>query len=185
MLVIPVPVFSAKLRERGFNQAELIAQTALRLLPSRDRYTLQKDVLERSRDTQSQTGLSPHQRRQNLRGAFRVKDRDKISVRDVLLVDAVLQRGVTQDFLIRRLLENDPRSLRLAVLLDKSQERKVDLQADYFGFRAASNDHVVGYGLPGNAGARRNLPYVAGAGQAGRQGRTAGRRGARNSRRIN
>jgi hypoxanthine phosphoribosyltransferase len=105
--------------------------------------------------------------------------------RDVLLVDAVLQSGVTQDFLIRRLLENDPRSLRLAVLLDKSQERKVDLQADYFGFRAASNDHVVGYGLPGNGGARRNLPYVAGAGQAGRKGRTAGKRAARNSRRIN
>ena len=112
-------------------------------------------------------------------------ERPVLKDRDVLLVDAVLQSGVTQDFLIRRLLENDPRSLRLAVLLDKSQERKVDLQADYFGFRAASNDHVVGYGLPGNAGARRNLPYVAGAGQAGRQGRTAGRRGARNSRRIN
>lgn len=95
LLVIPVPLFSAKLRQRGFNQAELIAQTALRLLPSRDRYTLQKDVLERSRDTQSQTGLSPHQRRQNLRGAFRVKDRDKISGRDVLLVDDVLTTGAT------------------------------------------------------------------------------------------
>ena len=95
LLVIPVPLFSAKLRQRGFNQAELIARTALRLLPSRDRYTLQKDVLERSRDTQSQTGLSPHQRRQNLRGAFRVKDRDKISGRDVLLVDDVLTTGAT------------------------------------------------------------------------------------------
>ncbi|HEX9457468.1 MAG TPA: phosphoribosyltransferase family protein, partial [Candidatus Acidoferrum sp.] len=112
-------------------------------------------------------------------------ERPVLKDRDVLLVDAVLQSGVTQEFLIRRLLENDPRSLRLAVLLDKSQERKVDLQADYFGFRAASNDHVVGYGLPGNAGARRNLPYVAGAGHAGRKGRTAGKRAARNSRRIN
>jgi len=112
-------------------------------------------------------------------------ERPVLKDRDVLLVDAVLQSGVTQEFLMRRLLENDPRSLRLAVLLDKSQERKVDLQADYFGFRAASNDHVVGYGLPGNAGARRNLPYVAGAGQAGRKGRTAGKRAARGSRRIN
>jgi len=95
LLVIPVPLFSAKLRQRGFNQAELIARTALRLLPSRDRYTILKDVLERSRDTQSQTGLSPHQRRQNLRGAFRVKDRDKMSGRDVLLVDDVLTTGAT------------------------------------------------------------------------------------------
>lgn len=101
---------------------------------------------------------------------------------DVLLVDAVLQSGVTQDFLIRRLSENEPRSLRLAVLFDKPQERKVDLQADYFGFRAASN-HVVGYGLPGD-GVPRNTPYVAGEQQAGRKKTAAGEKGAkRNPRR--
>jgi ComF family protein len=93
--MIPVPLFAAKLRQRGFNQAELIARAALKLLASGERYTLQKDVLERSRDTQSQTGLSPHQRRQNLRGAFRVKDRDKISGREVLLVDDVFTTGAT------------------------------------------------------------------------------------------
>ena len=95
LVVIPVPLFAAKLRQRGFNQAELIARAALRLLPSRERYTLEKGVLERSRDTQSQTGLTPHQRRQNLRGAFRVKDRDKISGREILLVDDVFTTGAT------------------------------------------------------------------------------------------
>jgi ComF family protein len=95
LVMIPVPLFAAKLRQRGFNQAELIARAALKLLASGERYTLQKDVLERSRDTQSQTGLSPHQRRQNLRGAFRVKDRDKISGREVLLVDDVFTTGAT------------------------------------------------------------------------------------------
>ncbi len=101
---------------------------------------------------------------------------------DVLLVDAVLQSGVTQDFLIRRLSENEPRSLRLAVLFDKPQERKVDLQADYFGFHAASN-HVMGYGLPGNNGVPRNTPYVAGEQQAGRKKTAAGKRAVRNPRR--
>lgn len=95
VVMIPVPLFAAKLRQRGFNQAELIARAALKLLASRERYTLQKDVLDRSRDTQSQTGLSPHQRRQNLRGAFRVTDRDKISGRDILLVDDVFTTGAT------------------------------------------------------------------------------------------
>jgi hypoxanthine phosphoribosyltransferase len=112
-------------------------------------------------------------------------ERPDLKGRDVLVVDSVLQSGVTQEFLVRRLSENEPRSLRLAVLLDKPQERKVELQADYFGFRAASN-HVVGYGLPGNAGAQRNLPYIAGAGQARRKTRTAGRpavRGQRKTRR--
>ena len=95
LVVIPVPLFAAKLRQRGFNQAELIAHAALRLLRSRERYALEKDVLERSRDTQSQTGLTPHQRRENLRGAFRVTTRDKILGRDLLLVDDVFTTGAT------------------------------------------------------------------------------------------
>lgn len=109
-------------------------------------------------------------------------ERPDLKGRDVLVVDAVLQSGVTQEFLVRRLAESEPRSLRLAVLLDKPQERKVGLQADYFGFRAASN-HVVGYGLPGDAGAQRNLPYIAGAGQASHKTRTAERPAVRGQRR--
>jgi hypoxanthine phosphoribosyltransferase len=78
---------------------------------------------------------------------------------DVLLVDVVLQSGVTLDFLAKRLQQSRPRSFRVAVLLDRPQDRKVDLQPDYFGFKAASN-YLVGYGLPGNGGLYRNLPYV-------------------------
>ncbi len=79
--------------------------------------------------------------------------------RDVLVVDTVLQSGVTMDFLLRRLQQRQPRSLRLAVLLDKSDDRKVDVQADYVGFRAASN-YWVGYGLSDPSGLYRNLPYL-------------------------
>lgn len=79
--------------------------------------------------------------------------------RDVLVVDAVLNTGVTQDFLLKRLEESLPRSLRLAVLFDKPQARKVNLQPEYSGFAAASKEWV-GYGLGGRDGAGRNLPYV-------------------------
>ena len=79
--------------------------------------------------------------------------------RDVLLVDAVLHSGVTQDFLVKRLQEGRPHSLRVAVLLDKPQDRKVDLKPDYFGFAAASK-YLAGYGLAGRRGWYRNLPYV-------------------------
>jgi len=79
--------------------------------------------------------------------------------RDVLVVDAVLNTGVTQDFLLKRLEEGRPRSLRLAVLIDKTEARKVNLQAEYTGFAAASN-YWVGYGLSGRRGLYRNLPYV-------------------------
>jgi len=95
VLVMPVPLSSAKFRARGFNQAELIARAALKLMASPDRYALSTDVLERTRDTQSQIGLTPHQRRANMRGAFRVKDRGKLAGREVLLVDDVFTTGAT------------------------------------------------------------------------------------------
>ncbi len=77
--------------------------------------------------------------------------------RDVLVVDAVLESGVTQEFLLRRLGESGPRSIRLAVLLDKTARRRVALEPDYFGFRTASNQVWVGYGLAAPNGTGRNL----------------------------
>jgi hypoxanthine phosphoribosyltransferase len=76
--------------------------------------------------------------------------------RDVLLVDAVLESGVTQEFLLRRLGESQPRSLRFVVLLYKPERRKVDLEPDYFGFQTASNGLWVGYGLAASNGVGRN-----------------------------
>jgi hypoxanthine phosphoribosyltransferase len=64
---------------------------------------------------------------------------------------------VTQDFLLRRFAESSPRSLRLAVLLDKPEKRRVDLESDYFGFKTASKEVWVGYGLAAANGTGRNL----------------------------
>jgi hypoxanthine phosphoribosyltransferase len=83
----------------------------------------------------------------------------RLEDRDVLVVDAVIQSGLTQDFLLKRLQESRPRSLRLAVLFDKPAERRVDLKPDYFGFSAASK-YMAGYGLAGSRGWYRNLPYI-------------------------
>jgi hypoxanthine phosphoribosyltransferase len=84
------------------------------------------------------------------------ESRPELKGRDVLLVDAVLESGVTQEFLLRRLGESQPRSLRLAVLLDKPPQRRVGLEPDYFGFRTASNGLWVGYGLAAANGMGRN-----------------------------
>jgi len=98
--------------------------------------------------------------------------------RDVLVVDAVLNTGVTQDFLLKRLEEGHPRSLRLAVLFDKPAARKVNLQPTYAGFAAASK-YWVGYGLSGGPhGLHRNLPYVA-VSAARSRGASRRRRGSR------
>jgi hypoxanthine phosphoribosyltransferase len=83
--------------------------------------------------------------------------------RDVLLVDAILDSGVTQDFLLRRIGEGKPRSLRLAVLLDKTSKRRVSLEPDYFGFQTASNQMWAGFGLAGANGLGSNGKHLSSA----------------------
>jgi ComF family protein len=95
VLVVPVPLHARKLRQRGFNQSELIAGAALKLRPDRQRLALGAGVLERCRPTQSQTGLTRHQRRENMRGAFVVAKPDAVVEREILLVDDVFTTGTT------------------------------------------------------------------------------------------
>lgn len=95
VVVVPVPLHRDKLRQRGFNQAELIARAALKLSPAKDQLLSSADVLVRERPTQSQTGLTRHQRRENMRGAFTAADPEEIAGREVLLVDDVFTTGTT------------------------------------------------------------------------------------------
>lgn len=79
---------------------------------------------------------------------------------DVLLVEALVQSGVTSEFLLETLMAHGASSVKLAVLLDKQSARRISLQPDYFGF-LMNEAFVVGYGL-GTPHIGRNLPYIAG-----------------------
>jgi ComF family protein len=92
VVVVPVPLHARKLRQRGFNQSELIAQHAVKLT---GRMTVHSRVLERRRETESQIGLTRHQRRENLRGSFIVARPQEIAGREILLVDDVFTTGTT------------------------------------------------------------------------------------------
>jgi hypoxanthine phosphoribosyltransferase len=70
-----------------------------------------------------------------------------------------VQSGITSDFLMRNLLTRGAASVKVAVLLDKQAERRVQLSPDYFGF-ILDDAYVVGYGL-GAPLVGRNLPFVA------------------------
>lgn len=93
--VIPVPLHRTKFRQRGFNQAELIARAAMKIRARGDRLHLCVGVLERRRETASQIGLTSHQRRENLRGAFGVAQPELVKGREVLVVDDVYTTGAT------------------------------------------------------------------------------------------
>jgi hypoxanthine phosphoribosyltransferase len=65
---------------------------------------------------------------------------------DVLVVEDIVDSGVTLTYLIHVLEQRRPRSIRIAALLDKPERRKAPVQVDYVGFRIP-DEFVVGYGL--------------------------------------
>lgn len=98
LTVIAVPLFAMRERMRGFNQSVLIADAAIQhLRRSHPQWKLTSaySALARVRDTDAQFGLNPHQRRNNLRGAFRVRQPERIRGREVLLVDDIMTTGST------------------------------------------------------------------------------------------
>ena len=95
IVVIPVRLHKTRRHQRGFNQAELIARAALKLIANPNRFRLADNVLQRQRDTHSQIGLTSHQRRENMRGAFVVTRTEEVNAREVLLVDDVYTTGTT------------------------------------------------------------------------------------------
>lgn len=77
---------------------------------------------------------------------------------DVLVVDDIVDSGITMEFVKNYLERKNPASVKTCVLLDKPQRRKVEIEADYVGFEI-EDKFVVGYGL--NYGDYfRNIPYV-------------------------
>ena len=102
--IVPVPLHSRKLRQRGFNQSELMVQEAVKVTPGNDRIKLEAGILRRRRETVSQTGLTRHQRRENIRGAFALLRPERIAGRAVVLVDDVFTTGTTVSECARMLL---------------------------------------------------------------------------------
>jgi hypoxanthine phosphoribosyltransferase len=85
--------------------------------------------------------------------------REDIAGKHVLLVEDIIDTGLTLKFLREKLLERNPKSLRICVFLDKNEKRIVDVPIDYSGFEIP-NKYVVGYGLDCE-NRFRNLSYIA------------------------
>jgi hypoxanthine phosphoribosyltransferase len=83
---------------------------------------------------------------------------EDITDRHVLIVEDIIDTGLTLSYLLRSLLARNPASLEICALLSKPSRRRVDLDVKYLGFEVP-DEFVVGYGLD-YAGAYRNLPDI-------------------------
>lgn len=109
--IIPVPLHPKRLRQRGFNQASLLA----RRLGSALKIPVNYGSLKRYRWTEPQTGLSRRQRAANVKGAFSLKAAERVRGKGILLVDDVLTTGETVNQCVR-VLKKDGGAKEVVVL---------------------------------------------------------------------
>lgn len=84
--------------------------------------------------------------------------REDVSDKHVLLIDDIVDTGITLNHIRERVLTKCPKSLKICAFLDKRERREVDIPIDYVGFEIP-NEFVVGYGLDYD-NKFRNLPYI-------------------------
>lgn len=90
-VILPVPLHLKRLRWRGFNQSLLLAQA----IGQKEKIAVEPFLLERTRSTAPQTQLSEKERKDNVRGAFRVSNPDRLQGTRILLIDDVYTSGAT------------------------------------------------------------------------------------------
>jgi len=111
-LVMPVPLHRQKQANRGYNQAELLAQR----MTARCRLPLATGHLVRVRNTPTQTALTRSEREQNLRGAFEVRRAERFKDQSVLLCDDVMTTGATASECARVLRAAGAKAVYVSVL---------------------------------------------------------------------
>ena len=104
--------------------------------------------------------VSSYGKRSTTSGAVKInKDLSQdIEGRHVVIIEDILDSGVTLSYLKSYLMNRNPASISICTLLDKPARRKADIKADYFGFDIP-DEFVVGYGLD-YAERYRNLPFI-------------------------
>lgn len=90
-LIIPIPLHIKRFSTRGFNQSELIGE----IISKNWNLSIEKKVLQRIKNTQSQVKLKKKERAENIKGAFSVINKEEIAGQKILLIDDVFTSGAT------------------------------------------------------------------------------------------
>jgi len=115
VVLIPIPLSRARLRERGYNQVEVVIKEALTNLPD---CTLINNVLVRIKHTTPQTKLPKEKRRENVAGAFKIREEkvSKLRGTHIILIDDVVTTGTTMNTARSTIAQCSPASLTCLAL---------------------------------------------------------------------
>lgn len=84
--------------------------------------------------------------------------RDSIEGKDVLIVEDIIDTGISMNYLLQHLRSKNPRTIKVCALCNKAERRQVEVPIDYIGFEVP-NKYIVGYGFDIDNN-YRNIPYV-------------------------
>ncbi len=110
--ILPIPLYKKREKQRGFNQAEILAQEISPFLHA----PLFSQVIIRSKNTTQQTTLTKIQRKENLKDAFTLLDKEKVKNQNILLIDDVLTTGATASSCAKVLKEGGAKQIYLATV---------------------------------------------------------------------
>lgn len=127
--IVPVPLSARRLRERGYNQSEMIARGIAEVT----RLPLHADWVERTVDNPSQTTLAPSERHANVAGIFTLLRPEEAAGRGILIVDDVITLGATFTSLARTFREAPGARLRLLAFCAAGQYRSGRLTPQELG----------------------------------------------------
>lgn len=114
-IIIPTPSSKERFKQRGYNQAELVAKG----FSKSSNIPLRNDILIKAKETKDQIGLNEKQRKQNLKNAFKVIKEDEIKGKNILIIDDVLTTSSTINEISKILKENKAKNVYFLTLCSK------------------------------------------------------------------
>jgi len=162
MLVVPVPLHRSKNAQRGFNQARALAVHGLRSLRKTHpawNLKLAPRTLMRLRATESQAGLTPRQRRLNVRGAFTVSNPAAVVSRHILLIDDILTTGATARAAAQALMRAGAESVWVATLARARRVNEFYRGADFQDIHREVDEAHTGSGNTPDAAVQQASIY--------------------------
>lgn len=121
-LVIPVPLHKNRFKERGYNQAELLSES----LKTKFGLCINTEILERKRDTSTQTSLKKRERITNMKDAFAVNNKKTVKDKNILLVDDVYTTGSTLNEIARVLKDSGAKNVFCVTLAHTNIENALE-----------------------------------------------------------